>query len=665
MKEWFSIAELAEAALPGLPQTKISLNNLALKKWRLNTQLFRQTVGKTKPVWEYHISLLPEGARAALLLRAGGVDVLRKAEEKRQKEALWVRYEGLSKAHKRRCEERLKALCFWEDLLHAGMGVHDGASLCAVQFGVSRMSLFNWRQMVEGYERCDWLAALAPCYGEETVSPFAPCHEEAFEVLCSDYLRPSRPAFSACYRRMVSVAREKGWAPIPSERALRRRFKAQVSKAVVALAREGEETVKKLYPAQRRDRRALHAMQAVNMDGHKLDVFVRVPWTEKPVRLYLIAIQDLYSGKILSWRLSDAETWEIVRLVIGDMVETYGIPERMTLDNGRAFTSKWISGGVSNRFRFKIKADEPQGLLTSLGIQLQWTTPYSGQSKPIERAWRDLAEAISKHPLCAGAYTGNKPNAKPEDYGKRAMELAEFKAHVGAQIVAHNAQAGRKALTCAGRSFDETFAESLKAEGTIVRQASAAQRALWLLTSEALRTQKGTGEIHFYGNRYWARALNSYAGEKVIVRFDPDNLHQDLRVYDLNNQLLCLAPCLADVGFYDQQAARLNGRLRKEYVRAVKAEKQLAAKLAPDQLADVYAKVARRGDDAKSKRPVSPKVSRLMPKNAGNLALKAPDAVLGDDEALDAQEFSQHLHQALRRLSVSDEGREVIKFPRR
>ncbi|EJF86199.1 transposase domain-containing protein [Candidatus Bartonella washoeensis] len=657
MKEWFSIAELAEAALPGLPKTKIGLNNLALKKWRLNTQLFRQTLGKTKPVWEYHISLLPEGAKAALLVRYGvGVDA--KQMQGEQKTSIWVRYEGLSKAHKRRCEERLKALCFMNDLIHGGLGVHDAATSTAVQFGVSRMSLFNWRQMVEGYERPDWLAALAPSYGEENVSQFAPCHEGAWEVFCSDYLRPSRPAFSACYRRMLAVAQERGWEPIPSERALRRRFNAQVSKAVVVLAREGEEKAKKLYPAQRRDRSNLHALQAVNMDGHKLDVFVSVPWAEKPVRLYLIAIQDLYSGKILSWRLSDAETWEIVRLVIGDMVEAYGIPERMTLDNGRAFTSKWISGGVQNRFRFKIKPDDPQGLLTSLGVQLQWTTPYSGQSKPIERAWRDLAEAISKHPFCAGAYTGNKPDAKPEDYGKRAIGFEEFKAHVGAQICAHNAQTGRKALNCAGRSFDEIFAESLQAEGTIIRQATAAQRALWLLTSEALRAQKGTGEIHFYGNRYWARALNEYAGQKVIVRFDPDHLHQDLRVYDLHNRLICLAPCLSDVGFYDQQAARLNGRLRKEYVKAVKAEKQLAAKLAPDQLADVYTRVERKDEKLTSKAAIKPKVTRLVPNNVGNLALQA------DDEALGEEEFSHHLHKALRKLSASDEGREVIKFPK-
>ncbi|KEG17070.1 transposase domain-containing protein [Bartonella bacilliformis] len=660
MKEWFNIAELTELALPGLPKSKSGFRRILSTTWCYHNNLTRKVKGAFRPIVEIHISLLPEEARAALLVQKSALTFFQTTEKKAQKEDIWVRYESLSKAHKSRCEGRLKALCFMDDLIHAGMGVHDAASRCAVHFGVSRMSLFNWRGRVEGYGRCDWLAALAPAYGEKSFLQFTPCHESAWEVLCSDYLRPSKPAFSACYRRMMVIAHEKGWKPIPSERALRRRFNKEISKAVVVLARDGEEKVKKLYPAQRRDRSALHALQAVNMDGHKLDVFVQVPWEERPVRLYLIAIQDLYSGKILSWRLSDVESWEIVRLVIGDMVESYGIPERMTLDNGRAFTSKWISGGTQNRFRFKIKPDDPQGLLTTLGVQLQWTTPYSGQSKPIERAWRDLAEAISKHPFCAGAYTGNKPDAKPEDYGKRVIGLEEFKAHVGEQIIAHNAQVGRKAVNCQGRSFDLTFEESLQAEGTIIRQATTAQRALWLLTSEAIRAQKGTGEIHFYGNRYWARALNQHAGQKVIVRFDPDNLHQDLRVYDLNNRLLCMAPCFSDVGFYDQHAARLNGRLRKDYVKAVKAEKQLAAKLAPDQLANVYRQVEHHGEELKSKPLIKPKVTRLISSNIGNLALKA-----NNDEALDAQEFSNYLHKALRRLSSSEEVREVIKFPRR
>lgn len=95
MKEWFSIAELAEAALPGLPQSKGGLRKILATTWRHQSELIRKVKGVSRPVVEIHISLLPEGARAALLLREGSVDILRKAELMRQKEALWVRYEGL------------------------------------------------------------------------------------------------------------------------------------------------------------------------------------------------------------------------------------------------------------------------------------------------------------------------------------------------------------------------------------------------------------------------------------------------------------------------------------------------------------------------------------------------------------------------------------------
>ena len=52
---------------------------------------------------------------------------------------------------------------------------------------------------------------------------------------------------------------------------------------------------------------------------------------------------------ILAWRLAKTENKETVRLVIGDMVERQGIPDRVTLDNGRAFASKWITGRLPNR----------------------------------------------------------------------------------------------------------------------------------------------------------------------------------------------------------------------------------------------------------------------------------------------------------------------------
>ena len=51
----------------------------------------------------------------------------------------------------------------------------------------------------------------------------------------------------------------------------------------------------------------------------------------------------------------------------------YGIPELITLDNGRAFASKWITGGARSRYRYRVRDEDPQGLLTTLGIELQFT----------------------------------------------------------------------------------------------------------------------------------------------------------------------------------------------------------------------------------------------------------------------------------------------------
>ncbi|MDM9647718.1 transposase domain-containing protein [Rhizobium sp. S163] len=647
MKEFFTVAELAAAKLPDLPPAEKSLDNLARASWRGNDALAHTVPGKTKPVWVYHYSLLPQSAQTRLRIihdaPANNDHDLAIA----RREQLWRKYEGLSSEHKATCEVRLSALLYVDQLQARLVTAEAAATMTARKFNVSIRTIYNWQELVQGIDRGDWLAALAPSFKSEGVR--SDCHPDAWEYLKSDFLRPEGPAFSECYRRLLVAAKKSKWAPIASERALRRRLDATVSKAVQTLARKGKDTAKKLYPAQRRLRQHLHAMQMVNMDGHKLDVFVSVPWSDKPVRMFLLGIQDLYSGKIVGWRLSDSENKETVRLVIGDMVESYGIPDAIFLDNGRAFASKWISGGVTNRFRFKVRDEDPQGLLVTLGVELHWTTPYSGQSKPIERAWRDLAEKISKHPFCAGAYVGNKPDAKPENYGSRAIPVEEFRRHVSAQIAEHNSQVGRTALNCAGRSFDQTFAESIALPSTIVRWPTASQKALWLLASELIRTKKGSGEIHYQGNRYWSRELNQFAGKKVTIRFDPDNLHQAVKVYDLENALICEAECIADAGFNDQEAARQHARKRRDYAKAITAERDAHAALSASQLSDLYYK----GDlaDQAPPEPIRPRVTRLA--TAAAVAFQ-PAPAISEDEMEDT--FSK----GLARISG---GASIIEFP--
>ncbi len=633
MKQWYTSAELAALNLPDIPASKRGVNKLAdAFGWSSLPEKTRKREGRGGGV-EYHISLLPAAAQLRLKIMAEEQTPQGKRIEIA---ALWERYEKLSDKHKKTCEVRLNALHAVCTLEEAGFATTVAMEAVSRQNDISFATLYNWRSLTEGWPREDWLAALAPSFA--ATAQRSDCDPRAWEYFVSDYLRPEKPSMTSCYRRMKKVASKEGWSPVPSDRTLRRRVAAEINDAVITYARSGKDAAKALYPAQRRIRHTLHAMQAVNMDGHKLDVFVDVPWSETPVRMMLIALQDLYSGKFVGWRLSDSENWETVRLTIGDMVERYGIPDQIVMDNGRAFTSKWISGQTSNRFRFKNKPDDPQGLLTTLGVKIHWTQPYSGQSKPIERAFRDLADNIAKHPICAGAYTGNRPDAKPENYATRAIPLEEFRMHVDAQIMEHNAQEGRTSAACKGRSFDETFSASLAEEGTIVSWPTTAQKSLWLMASEAIRAKKGNGEINFHQNRYWNSALTAWAGKKVILRFDPDNLHKPILVYDLNNALICEADCVDDTGYFDQEESRRHNRKRKEYMRDLRKVVEAERVMSAEQLGEIYY----RGTTTTKPQPEKPVVTRIATGNAA-LAVKHHE-----EERAEQIDFEANLERALK-----------------
>ncbi len=347
-------------------------------------------------------------------------------------------------------------------------------------------------------------------------------------------------------------------------------------------ARGGAERVKDAFPAQERTRAHLRALQAVNADGHKWDVFVR--WEDGKVeRPMMVAIQDLYSGKFLGWRFDRSENTEVTRLAFGDVFANYGIPDAVYLDNGRAFASKKISGGARNRFRFKIREEEPLGILKAFGCDVRFTLPYSGQSKPIERAFRDMCDHIARQPAFEGAYTGNRPDAKPENYGLKAVPIETFRKLVSEGIKDHNARTGRRSEVCAGRSLDAAFFASYQEQP--IRRASEEQLRMCLLAAESVSTDKRNGSIRLLGNRYWSEAMAAYAGEKLIARFDPDDLTRDVHVYARSGDYLCAAPQIERAGFDDMAAARDHARARKAYRKAVDAKTAAERHLTPDQVA--------------------------------------------------------------------------------
>lgn len=578
-REWFTAAELAALALPGMPATKRGVQDMAERQhWqradRAGTH-WRRRQGRGGGT-EYHLACLPMVARAKLAFAEHAAAAT--AEPTAPEEGLWEWFARQPEAKKEKARVRLRALDAVETLVRAGERRVAAMQMIARQQGVALSSLYAWAKATAGHARADWLPALAPRHGGGREA--AECPPEAWDALRADYLRASQPDFTSCYRRLQRLAAKEGWT-LPAERTLHRRI-MDIPVQQRVLAREGVDALRRLFPAQQRDRGVFHAMEAVNADGHTWDVTVRWPdgSTGRPV---MVAIQDLYSGKILAWRIGRSISWNEVRLAIGDMIEGYGIPRAIWLDNGREFASKRITGGTATRYRFKLREEEPEGLLTTLGVEVHWTTPYHGQAKPIERAFRDLAGEVAKHPLFEGAYTGNSPTAKPHNYGSKAVPLDTFLRVVGEGIAEHNAREGRRSPTCAGRSFDATFAASYAT--AVVRRATAEQRRLWLLAAEALKPRAQDGSIHLHDNRYWAEFLLDHRGSKVLARFDADALADGLHIYAADGRYLGHAPCLEAKGFADVAAAQQQARNWREFRRATRVALEAERRMSLDELA--------------------------------------------------------------------------------
>ncbi|AKO97642.1 MULTISPECIES: transposase domain-containing protein [Marinovum] len=572
---WWTAEQIAAAELVDMPSTPRRINALAARfNWRAVPGKARRRKGKGGG-WEYHYTLFPMRAQQALLAAVKDP----KVPEVLSRGEAWEWFGSLPDLARETAERRLLVIQKTEALERGGLGRDLAVREIAQIEMISARTIWNWLGLIEGVRADDRLPYLAPRHriAKRRVAQ-AECSEEFWEVVKSDYLRPERPSFSSCYRRAVRIAKEHGWQTA-SERTLRNRLHREVPQLTITLCRKGVDALKALFPSQTRDRMSLHAMEAVNADYHRLDVFVR--WPAEPgsnssegeiVRPQLVAFQDLHSGRILSWRLDKTPNKVGVSLALGDMIERFGIPDHVVLDNGREFANKFLTGGVKTRFRFKVKDDDIPGVLTTLGVEIHWATPYSGQSKPIERAFKDLADDIAKDPRFEGAYTGNGVDAKPENYGNAAIPLEDFIRVVAEGIEEHNARPGRRGQTTAGRSIIETFEESYA--NAPIRKATPEQRRLWLMGAEGVKADSRNGLIRFMGNEYHAEWMYEIAGDRVVARFDPADLRAPLHIYALGGGYLGEAECRVAAGFFDLDEARQHNAARKKWV---KAEKEAAA----------------------------------------------------------------------------------------
>lgn len=576
-REWFTAAELADLRLPGLPGDKSSVNRRARQEnWALRVAvggalLSRERQGRGGGA-EFHFTVLPSAAQVDLV-RRGIVAKPEKPEETARKNG-WAWFERQNSKVKDEAHRRLTVMEEIELLIDSGMSVSATIAQLAPDHGISQQTLYNWRKLIVGVTRDHWLPALAP--RRQGGGADAEIASEVWKQFLSDYLRPECPSLARCYGRTVRYAEANGFS-VPSERTMRRRLQRELASNYVVYKRKGEEELRRMLPAARRTVDHLHALEIVNLDGHKFDLWVRSPaGNGQPIRPTMVAVQDVYSSMILAWCCDVSENSILTQIVFGNLFRQYGIPKAVLTDNGRAFASKTISGGQDTRFRGKVKEDEPTGVLTAVGVNVKWALPYRGQSKPIERAFRDMCDEIARGPRAAGAYAGNSVENKPFNVGERVLEWSEFLDIVEEGIIEHNTRKGRTGRHYAGRSFADVFAESYATAP--IQKATPEQLRLALLTAEQKTVNFQTSEIQLYGNRYWHPVLGDHRRAKVMVRFDPDNLHSSIFVYDMEGHFIVEAPLIEDNGF-DTQAGAVTTAKRLKKVKQAMREADVALNL--------------------------------------------------------------------------------------
>lgn len=591
-QEWWTAAEIAEAGLPDLANTPQNVTSTAIRQnWRTHPKLARRRKGKGGG-WEYHWSLFPSRAQVRLLATVNVPPAPKPAEPAPDRDEVWAWFDGLPADAKAKAQQRLLAIQKVEALEAGGSTRHVAVIDVASMEHVAPRSIWNWMEMIWGVRVDDRLAYLAPRHrAAKRTSRRAVIDPRFADLIKADVLRLGEPSLVSCYDRCVRVARAEGLT-VPPLHSVRRWLDRTISRTTWVFARQGMEALKRMRPTQIRDRSSLHALEGVNTDFHRFDVFVQFPagpggQKAEIARPQLIAFQDLLSNKLLSWRLDRTPNSHAVQLCIGEMIETWGIPAHVLMDNGREFAAKLITGGVKTRFRFKTRDSDIPGLLVSLGSEIHWALPYSGQSKPIERAWRDLCDRVAKHPAFDGAYTGNSPDAKPENYGTRAIPLDVFTAVLRDEIELHNSRPDRRSEVAYGRSFNAVFDESYATAP--IRKATSAQRRLWLMGAEGLKTHARTGQLNFMGNRYHADWMMDLAGSRVVARFDRAALWDGLHIYSMADEYLGFAPCSVKSGFFDVDDARSTARDKKDWQKARKAELAAHRKFTAADVADALA----------------------------------------------------------------------------
>ncbi|MDY4480265.1 MAG: transposase domain-containing protein [[Pasteurella] aerogenes] len=610
---YYSAQQLVDLNLNSLPKTKKAILTRANKEkwdWRV-----RQGKGGG---YEYAFKSLPEEIQAEILLKTHRtlptvVEAAKPEKAPVAAQQLWAEWEQANERNQAMALVKHGAVTAVAELVAHNVKLLNAIDVVVGKInlkaeneggkGVSVGSVKRWYYQVKDADRGVWLPLLLENHGKNRTACEAEFTPTAWEFFKSDYLRAEKPQFGSCYERLKRAAAHNGWK-VPSVSSVKRKLNREIGLSGIMVLRDGDYAASRLYPTLKRSVAHINAMQWINGDGYQHNVWVE--WHNGEIKRPKTWIwQDLRTRMILAYRTDLSENTDMIRLALLDVVSKYGIPEHITIDNTRAAANKTMTGGVKNRYRFKVQEDEVQGIIPALGIQLHWTSIQfgkgRGQAKPIERAFSHggLGELVDLHPSLAGYFTGRNAYSKPEyeEKPQGGVAYATFILALEEGIQMFNERLKRETEICQGElSFKQAFERDYQL--TTVRKPTPEQMRLLLtlheevtLKADGTFTLKAGGKVNGLQNTYSAYELIGTHYKQVVVRFDPNDLQNKVWVYTRDGRFLAEAQCQQATAFDNTQAAREHNRKMREFVRhtkkAAKAQLSISIQEAATYLPDV------------------------------------------------------------------------------
>ena len=259
---------------------------------------------------------------------------------------------------------------------------------------------------------------------------------------------------------------------------------ARIPDVILRATRDHQDDDSKVIATLRRDYN-FPALTIVQADHHLSDMFVRcdvgsitrvvgdrlvtvaIPGIcegecQHGHRVWLTVFIDVASRAVLSWVASltypNAET---ILLAFRRLVERFGLPNAVYIDNGKDFQSAF-GRAIRAGSALALNEDYLNNLMAALRIRVIFAIPYRARSKGIERLFRTWVEQIWKGTPSYVGELGKRRDRVKALYSTPAElpSYAEFCERLGVKVDLYNMTEGHRGQGMNGRSPLKVLAET-------------------------------------------------------------------------------------------------------------------------------------------------------------------------------------------------------------